>query len=99
MKALVSTRYVTPEVLELKDVEKPTPRDNEVPVNVHATSINAADWHRRTVDNFLVRLVAGMFKPENPILGGELPPIWWRGGADSPKTASNFATLLMPNDV
>ena len=79
MKAIVSTRYGTPRVLKLKDVEKPTPRDNEVLVEVHATSINAVDWHRRTVDNFLVRLAAGMFKPRNTILGGELPPIWWRG--------------------
>ena len=80
MKAIVSTRHGAPEVPKLKDVEKPTPRNNEVLVEVHATSINAADWHRRTVDNFLVRLAAGMFKPRNTILGGELPPIWWRGG-------------------
>ncbi len=80
MSAIVSAQYGTPRVLKLKDVEKPTPRDNEVLVEVHAASINAADWHRRTVDNFLVRLAAGMFKPGNTILGGELPPIWWRGG-------------------
>ena len=80
MNAMVSTRYGTPEVLELKNVDKPTPKDNEVPEKVHATSLYAADWHRLTVDIFLVRLVAGMFKPENTILGGELPPLWWRGG-------------------
>lgn len=80
MKAIVSARYGAPKVLKLKDVEKPTPRNNEALVEVHAPSINAADWHRRTVDNFLVRLAAGMFKPRNTIPGGELPPIWWRGG-------------------
>ena len=88
MKAMVSTRYSTPEFLRRKDVEKPAPKDNEVLLKVHEASINAADWHRLSVDIFLARLVAGMFKPENPILGGELPPIWWRGGEDSPKTAS-----------
>jgi hypothetical protein len=61
MKAIVSTRYGTPEIAKLKDVEKPT-------------------WHWRTIDDFLIRLAAGMFKPTNTILDGELPPIWWRGG-------------------
>jgi NADPH:quinone reductase-like Zn-dependent oxidoreductase len=79
MKAIVSNRYGTPGTFKLKDAEKPTPKDNEILVNIHATSINASDWHRLTVDIFLVRLVAGMFEPENTILGGELPPVWWRG--------------------
>ncbi len=80
MKAIVSTRYGTPGIFKRKDVEKPAPKDSEVLLKVDATSINAAEWHRRTVDNFLVRLAAGMLKPKNTILGGELPPIWWRGG-------------------
>ncbi|HQV29762.1 MAG TPA: NAD(P)-dependent alcohol dehydrogenase [Thermoflexales bacterium] len=72
MKAIVSTRYGTPDVLELKEVEKPTPRDNEVLVKIHATSINAADWHLLTADIFLVRLAAGMLKPKNTILGCDI---------------------------
>lgn len=72
MKAIVSTRYGTPDVLELKEVEKPTPKDKEVLVKVHATSVNAADWHLLTADIFLVRLAAGMFKPKNTILGCDI---------------------------
>ena len=44
MKAIVFTRYGTPDVLELRDVDKPTPKDDEVLVRVHAVSINDWDW-------------------------------------------------------
>jgi NADPH:quinone reductase-like Zn-dependent oxidoreductase len=69
MKAIVYTQYGTPDVLHLKDVEKPVPKENEVLVKVHATSVNAADWHLLTADIFLVRLNMGLFKPKNTILG------------------------------
>ncbi|MBP1609920.1 MAG: alcohol dehydrogenase [Acidobacteria bacterium] len=72
MKAIVYTKYGTPDVLHLKDVEKPAPRENEVLVKVHATSINAADWHLLTADIFLVRLQMGLLKPKNTILGCDI---------------------------
>ena len=59
MKAIVYTQYGPPDVLQLKEVEKPSPRDNEVLVKVHAASLNVYDWHLLTADIFLIRLTGG----------------------------------------
>jgi NADPH:quinone reductase-like Zn-dependent oxidoreductase len=72
MKAIVYTEYGTPDVLHLIEVVKPAPKENEVLVKVHATSVNAADWHLLTADIFLVRLNMGLLKPKNTILGSDI---------------------------
>jgi NADPH:quinone reductase-like Zn-dependent oxidoreductase len=73
MKAIVYHKYGPPDVLELKEVEKPIPKDNEILVKVHAASANAYDWHLLRADPFLVRLMGGGFlKPKNQILGADL---------------------------
>ena len=73
MKAIVYQKYGPPDVLELKDVEKPTPKDDEVLVKVKAASVNALDWHLLTADIFLVRLMGmGLLKPKNTILGADI---------------------------
>src|SRR6266704_4438532 len=70
MKAIVYHKYGSPDVLELKEVAKPTPKDNEVLVKVHAASVNAADVeHLRGV--YLVRL-GGLLKPQYKILGSDI---------------------------
>lgn len=77
MKAIVATQYGGPEVLQLKDVQKPTPKDNEVLVKVHATTVTAADFRMRsfTVPAPLwipARIALGITKPKQPIFGSEL---------------------------
>src|SRR5437764_4051037 len=70
MKAIVNTHYGSPDVLQLKEVAKPTPKDDEVLVKVHAASVNAADWHLLRGKPFLMRLMGfGLLKPKHTILG------------------------------
>jgi NADPH:quinone reductase-like Zn-dependent oxidoreductase len=72
MKAIVYTEYGSPDVLELKEVTKPTPKDDEVLVKVFAVSVNAADLHLLRADPFLIRLSSGLLKPKNEILGSDI---------------------------
>ncbi len=73
MKAIVHTKYGPPDVLELKEVEKPIPNDNEVLVKIHAASVNAADWHIVRGKPFLMRLMGfGLIKPKNKIPGADM---------------------------
>jgi NADPH:quinone reductase-like Zn-dependent oxidoreductase len=72
MKAIVYTEYGSPDVLQLKEIVKPTPKDNEVLVKVYAVSANAADLHLLRADPFLIRLSSGLLKPKNTILGSDI---------------------------
>lgn len=72
MKAVVRTACGSPDVLQLREVEKPTPRDNEVLVQVHAASVNASDWHMLRGTPFLLRLAWGLLKPKHKIPGSDM---------------------------
>ena len=73
MKAIVYHKYGSPDVLELQEIEKPTPKDDEVLVKVHASSANPADWHLMRGEPFLIRIMGfGLLKPKNKILGADI---------------------------
>ncbi|MGB7449482.1 MAG: NAD(P)-dependent alcohol dehydrogenase [Ornithinimicrobium sp.] len=72
MKALVCPRYGGPEVLQLRDVERPEPAADEVLVRVHAAGLNAADWHIMRADPFIVRVGNGLLRPRMRALGADL---------------------------
>jgi NADPH:quinone reductase-like Zn-dependent oxidoreductase len=73
MKAMVYEKYGSPDVLQLQEVAKPVPKDDEVLIKVQAASVNARDWHLLTADLFLVRLMTkGLLKPKTQILGADV---------------------------
>jgi len=71
MKAAVYDRYGPPDVVHVVDVDTPVPKENEVRVRIHATTICAADWRLRKADPFLVRFMNGLWKPKRRMLGAE----------------------------
>jgi len=90
MKAIVCTAYGTPDVLQLRDVEKPIPKDNEVRVRIRASVVTPADCAFRKADPFAVRFVYGFLRPRNAILGVEL--------SGEVESAGKDVTLFSPGD-
>jgi NADPH:quinone reductase-like Zn-dependent oxidoreductase len=73
MKAIVHERYGSPDVIELREIEKPVPQDNEILVKVMAASLNKYDWHFLTADVFFLRFIDGaLLKPKNTRLGADI---------------------------
>jgi NADPH:quinone reductase-like Zn-dependent oxidoreductase len=71
MKAIVQDRYGPPEVLELRQIDQPTVKDNQVLVKVHATTVNRTDCGFRAGKPFFVRVFTGLIKPKGIVLGNE----------------------------
>jgi NADPH:quinone reductase-like Zn-dependent oxidoreductase len=73
MKAIVCTKYGSPDVLQLQEVTKPAPQVDEVLIKIHAASINSRDWRMMRANPFFIRLVPGGFlQPKNKILGADV---------------------------
>src|SRR3989442_14832533 len=72
MKAAVCTRYGPPEVVQIREVEKPTPKDNQLLIRVFATTVTSGDVRQRKADPWIVRLFFGLRRPRKPILGSDL---------------------------
>ena len=73
MKAIVYAEYGPPDALQLQEVAKPVPKDDQVLVKVHAASANALEWRRFTMPPILVRLFdGGLLKPKDTSLGADI---------------------------
>ncbi len=77
MKAAIYERYGPPEVVTVKDVAKPAPKDNEILIRIRATTVSSGDWRARSLEvpagfGLLARLIFGVVRPRQPILGTEL---------------------------
>jgi NADPH:quinone reductase-like Zn-dependent oxidoreductase len=72
MKAVVYEKYGSPEVLQLKEVTKPMPKDHQMLIKVKAASVNSWDWDMLTGKPYLYRLLFGLFKPKLKILGADV---------------------------
>src|SRR5438270_4652127 len=71
MKAIVYTKYGSPDVLQFKEVEKPAPRDSQILVKIYAASANPLDWHLMRASPFIARLARGLRKPKDPRLSAD----------------------------
>ena len=90
MKAIVYYKYGSPDVLKHIDAEKPTPKEDQVLIKVHAASINSYDWRHIRAQPFLVRTSGGMLKPRDIRLGADI--------AGTVEAVGSNITLFKPGD-
>jgi NADPH:quinone reductase-like Zn-dependent oxidoreductase len=101
VKAAVYERYGPPDVVEIREVEKPTIKDNDVLIRIRATTVSSGDWRVRSLDvpfgfGLLARLLFGLFRPKQPILGAELAGDVEAVGKDVRKFSIGDAVLAFP---
>lgn len=91
MKAILFEKYGSPDVLQLKEVAKPAPKENEVLIKVQAAGTNPLDWHKMRGAPVLVRLTDGLLKPKNNRLGADV--------AGSVEAVGSGVTSFKPGDA
>src|SRR5512137_2507818 len=73
MKAILHTKYGPPHLLQLQEVERPTPKEDQVLVKVRAASLNAGDYRMMRARPFIIRLLAGgVLRPKDPRFGSDV---------------------------
>jgi NADPH:quinone reductase-like Zn-dependent oxidoreductase len=83
MKAIVYDRYGPPDVLRFAEVEKPTPKRDQVLVRICAVSVNAPDWRAMLATPFMIRVHSGLFRPKFPILGCDIAGVVEQSGPEA----------------
>jgi len=91
MKAIVYENYGSADVLDLKEIEKPTPNTGELLIKVHTAAVTPLDWHFMTGTPFLARIMAGLFKPKYTVLGTQV--------AGQIEAVGENVTHFQPEDV
>src|SRR2546422_4118536 len=86
-KAIVQTRYGSPDVFELREIEKPVVDDDGVLVRVRAASVNALDWHLMRGIPLVIRLGTGLRRPKNPIPGVDVAGEGGAGGREGAESS------------
>ena len=69
MKAAIYARYGSPEVLQIREIEKPAPKDHKILIRVYAATVNRIDCAILRAKPFIMRFLTGFITPKNPILG------------------------------
>jgi NADPH:quinone reductase-like Zn-dependent oxidoreductase len=82
MKAIVYEKYGLPDVLEFKEITKPTVKNDEILIMVRAASVTPLDWHMLTGTPYIARLMAGLFKPKHQVLGTDVAGVVEAVGAN-----------------
>src|ERR1044071_9823095 len=100
MKAILHTRYGSPDLLEFKEVEKPAPKENQVLIKVHAAPVNAIEFRTMRANPFIIRLMGGGFqRPKDPRFGTDVAGEVEAVGANVKRSEEHTSELQSRVDI